>query len=79
MTRRQRGQLIAGVVIGIVTTLQFVVAIIHWNLSTVAFCILLLALNLVGTASFFEPWTARIVRRFPATHDFHYLDDQTPA
>ena len=29
----------------------------------------------MGTASFFEPWTGRIVRRFPATHDFYYLDD----
>jgi hypothetical protein len=79
MTRRQKGQVVAGVVIGIVTTAQLVVAITHWDLSTIAFCILLQVLNLAGTASFFEPWTGLIVRRFPATHDFYYLDDHTPA
>jgi hypothetical protein len=73
------GQLVAGGVIGIVTTVQLVVAISHWDLWTVAFCVLLQVLNLVGTASFFEPWTDRLVRRFPATHDFYYLDDPTPA
>jgi hypothetical protein len=78
-TRRQKGQLVAGVVIGIVATVQLVVAIAHWDLSTVAFSVLLQVLNVAGTASFFEPWTGRIVRRFPATHDFYYLDDHTPA